>query len=44
MQKDFEEKCSWNPSPQSLVTTLEMASDALSEAGYSIEIKKTPTA
>ena len=40
MQKDFEEKCTWIPHTDSLVGTLEAVSDALSEAGYGIQIIK----
>ena len=42
MAKDFEDKCTWNPRISDLIGTLEDVSDALSQAGYVIEIKKLP--
>lgn len=40
MAKDFDENCLWNPSPDSLIGTLEQCQDALVMAGYTLEIKK----
>ena len=39
MQQDIESKLTWVPIANSWITTLECLADALSEAGYDIEIK-----